>query len=350
VRLTRSALILAVLGVLLIAGAAVVRFVVLPSVSTLPEDFSSSQDYEGTYSGLNPAALAGGGADLMVEGVPVTATRSYETASVEGDTAVVTQTIERSVGGQSAPATETRYAVDRATFESTGAPTGAEDVVESEGLIFTLPLHPETDGDYALWDQATEAAYPLTFEGESELEGRTVYEYRSVAEGALASPEAQGLPTSIAKGQLVGLAPALEGVLPPELLAQLPALLAQLPDVIPVTYTSTTTSTILADAELGAPISTGSVQEITAQLAVGTTVSVPFSTVELTATGDSVAERADYADETLGQLNLVGTLLPIGLAAVGVLLLLAAIVLAVRSGRRAQPAAEDAERPVSASV
>jgi hypothetical protein len=333
-RLTRTSQILVVVGVLLIAAAAIVRFVVVPSVATLPEDFASSQDYEGTYSGLNQAALAGAGGELLVDGVPVTATRSYETVEVEDGTAVVEQTVERSLGGQESPATTLRYAVDRDTFESTAPPADAEDVVPSEGLIFSLPLDVDPEGDYALWDQATGAAYPLTYEGESTLAGRDVYEFRSVAEGELVNPEALGLPTSIPKTQLTALTPALEGSLPPEVLAQLPAVLAQLPDVIEIGYTSTTTSTLFADQAIGATVSSGSTQEITAQLNLGTTISVPFSTIELSATEDSQQERADYAADNAGDLNLVSTLLPLVLGALGVLLLLVALVIALRAGRR----------------
>lgn len=338
-RLTRTSLVLAVVGVLLIAAAAIVRFVVVPSVATLPEDFSSSQDYEGTYSGLNQAALAGGDGEILVEGVPVTATRSYETVEVEDGTAVVEQTVERSLAGQESPATTLRYAVDRDTFESTAPPEGVEDVVSSEGLIFSLPLDVDPEGDYTLWDQATGAAYPLSYEGESTIADRDVYEFRSVAEGELLNPEALGLPTSIPKAQLTALAPALEGSLPPEVLAQLPAVLAQLPDVIPVSYTSSTTSTVFADQAIGATVSSGSTQEITAQLDVGSTIDVPFSTIELAATADSEEERADYAADNAGSLNLVGTVLPLVLGALGVLLLLAALVLALRAGRSRDAAA-----------
>ena len=171
--MTRSSIVLAVLGVLLIVAAAVVRFVVVPSVTKLPDDLNTTQQIEGTYNGLNPAALAGGDDQLLLRDVPVTARRTYTVDSSDGDTAVVTRTVERAVGGQSEPATETRYAVDRTDFESAPAPEGADDVVESEGLIFTLPLNPSTDADYQLWDQTTQAAYPLTYEDTSTLEGRT---------------------------------------------------------------------------------------------------------------------------------------------------------------------------------
>jgi hypothetical protein len=338
---------LAVVGVLLLVAAAVVRWVVLPSVSQLPEDFSSTQEYAGTYSGINQEALVAGEGQIVVQDVPVTASRTYATESTEGDVALVTRTLERSIGGQAEPATELRYAVDRGTFESTDPPAGTEDVVASEGLIFTLPIGPETDADYRLWDQTTEAAYPLTYEGESTLEGRTVYEFRSVAEGEIADPAALGLPTEIPRPLLSALGPVLADILPPELLAQLPAILAQLPDVVPVTYTSVTTSTIFADADLGAPISTGSTQEITAELPLGPqTLEVPFSTVELTATDDSVAARADDTAGKVNSLQLVGTTLPLAFTVGGLLLIAIALVLAFRAGPRSGGQAPT-ERPAT---
>ena len=123
-RFTRSSIALAVVGVLLLVGAGLVRFVLVPSMSKLPSDFETSQDFEGTYTGLNPTALSGSPTgDVLLRDVPVTATRSYATDSVDGDTAVVTRTIERSIGGQADPPTETRYAVDRVDFESVDAPS-----------------------------------------------------------------------------------------------------------------------------------------------------------------------------------------------------------------------------------
>jgi hypothetical protein len=37
-------------------GAAVLEFAVVPSASKLPTDLNTTQDYSGTYNGLNPAA------------------------------------------------------------------------------------------------------------------------------------------------------------------------------------------------------------------------------------------------------------------------------------------------------
>jgi hypothetical protein len=350
VRLTRSAVALAVVGVLLLVAAAVLRFVVVPSVSKLPDDLDITQEFEGTYSGLNAAALSGGPGEVLVRDVPVTASRQIAVESVEGDTAIVARTVERSIGGQPDPSSVVRYAVDRTDLESVPAPDGAEDVVASEGLVFSLPIDPSTETDYRLWDQTTATAYPLAFEGEDTLEGRSVYLYRSEAEGPVADPESLGLPTSLPKPQLLSLAPALGDLLPSQLLAQLPALLPLLPDEIPLSYTSATTSVISADAELGATIAGESTQEITASLPLGPqSVDVPFSTIELASTEASISERAADTADSAGQLNLVGTVLPAVALGLGVLLLLAALVVAWRAGRRpgggAPPAVVPAQRP-----
>jgi hypothetical protein len=335
VRLTRSSIVLAVVGVLLLVAATVVRFVVVPSVSKLPADLDITQEFEGTYSGLNPAALSGASGDVLVQDVPVTASRRIAVESVDGDTAVVVRTVERSIGGQSDPSREVRYAVDRTDAESVPAPQGAEDVVASEGLVFTLPLNPSTDTGYRLWDQNTEAAYPLTYQGEDTLDGRSVFLYRSDSEGPVADPAALGLPTSLSKTQLTALAPALADVVPPQLLAQLPALLPLLPDSIPLSYTSTTTSVISADAELGATIAGESTQTITAQLPLGPqVVEVPFSTIELASTDASISDRAGDTADSAVLLNLIGTVLPAVALVLGLLLLLAALLLARRAGRR----------------
>ena len=343
-RLTRSAVIIAVVGVLALVAAAVVRFVVVPSASKLPNDLNTTQDYAGTYSGLNPAALAGGSGDLMLRNIPMTASRQYTVDSTDGNTAVVNQTIERAVGGQASPSATTRYAVDRTDFESAPAPSGATDVVPSKGWIFTLPLDPQSDATYQLWDGPTGAAYPLTYQGTSTIDGRTVLEYQSVAKGDVVDPAALGLPTSVTKAQLVTLQPVLAGLLPPALLAQLPGILAQLPDTLPLTYTSDTTATFFADSQIGSPIRSGSTQKISANLALGTTVAVPFSTIELSTTDTSSQAMADDASSKAGTLNLVGTVLPIGLAILGVVLLLVALLLAIRAGRSG--GATGAEPPV----
>jgi hypothetical protein len=322
--------ILAVLGVLLVVAAALVRFVYLPSASRLPDDFDTTQSYSGSYTGVNPAAFAAASADqLLLRDVPMDASRRYATASVDGDTAIVTRTLERSTGGQDTPRSQVRYAVDRTTLAS--VPSDAQGVVASQGLIFSLPLHPETDAKYQLWDEATAKAYPLTYKGTGTAQGRDVYRFESKAEGALADPAALGLPTSVTRGQLSDLGPRLASLLPPGLQQQLPALLASLPDEVPLTWTSTTTSTIWADQTVGAPVRVTSTQQISATIVA---VSLPFATIELTSTTASDKAIASDASGIATQLTWVGTIIPIATLLLGVLLIALAVFLAVRAGRR----------------
>ena len=335
-RLTRSAVILGVVGVLLLAGAAVVRFAVLPSVSKLPTDLNTTQTYAGTYSGLDPAALARTGTprSVLVNGAPMTADRTYKAVSTSGNTEVVSETIPTSIGGQAQPTATTTYAVDRTTMESVPAPSGAQNVVSSQGLVFTLPIHPSTSAAYQLWDATTGKAFPLTYRRTTTVQGRTVYVYGSQANGTVAAPAALGLPTSLTRGQLASLAPSLSSVLPARLLAQLQAALPRLPGTIPISYTSQNSATVWADATTGAPLQSSKQQTITAQLRVGVPLAVPFSTVSLQTTPASSAALADDASSSTTSLNLIGIWLPVGLAVVGLGLIAWGLVLAGRSAGR----------------
>ena len=86
---SRSSVVLAVIGVLLIVAAAVIRFVVVPSVTELPTDLDVTLEFEGTYNGINPAVLSGGATEVLAEDVPIAASRNVSAESVDGDTEIV---------------------------------------------------------------------------------------------------------------------------------------------------------------------------------------------------------------------------------------------------------------------
>jgi hypothetical protein len=345
--LTRSSIVLAVVGVLLIVAAAVVRFAVVPTVTKLPEDLDVTLRFDGTYNGINPGVLSGESTEVLAEDVPIEASRRVQAESVDGDTEIVLRTDERSIGGGEPSVTEVRFAVDRETAEAGPAPDGAEDVTSADGLVFTLPVDPSTDeGEYVYWDQYTLQSAPVTFEGEETFGGRDVYRYESVAEGELADPAALGLPVSLSKEQLVALAPGLEGLVDPQLLAALPAVLPALPAEIPIAWTSRTTTFVDADQELGATIAGGSTQEITGTLDLSlTTVEVPFATIDVYSTDDSIEDRGEAVGDDSSLLGLIGTILPIVALVLGVLLLVVALLLAVRAARRTR--GTDARAPQS---
>lgn len=335
-RLTRPSVILAVVGIVLLVAAALVRWVVLPSASKLPSGLDTTQSYSGTYTGLDPGALTGASTSAGLVRQQVTASRRYQTTETSGNTAIVTRTLTRSQGGQAQPVSTLRYAIDRTTFQSTTPPSGTAGIAPSTGLVFTLPLHPSTTASYKLWDEATAAAYPLTYRGSGgDVQGRSTLAYKSTAKGTLASPAALGLPTSLSKSQLIGLAPALLSSLPAQLQAALPTVLAQLPASIPLVWTSNTTSTIWADGTTGAPIKVQSTQQISGGITLaGQTLSVPLGAIALTTTTASEKAIASDAASNASKLTLVGTTLPIVLLVLGVLCLLVALYLAYRAGHR----------------
>ncbi|WP_029432981.1 porin PorA family protein [Blastococcus sp. URHD0036] len=333
--MTRSSIVLAVIGVLLIVAAAVVRFVVVPSVTKLPEDLDVTLRFEGTYNGINPAALTGGGGDLLLSDVPIEASRRVQAESVDGDTEIVSRTDTRTVGDSEPAVTEVRFNVDRETAEARPAPDGADDVTSAEGLVFTLPVDPSTEeGTYEYWDQYTMQSAPVTFEGEETFGGRDVNRYQSVADGELADPDALGLPAALPKS-LAPLAPGLAESVDPALTADLDAVLAALPDEVPIEWTSETTTFVDADRELGATIAGGSTQVITGTMDFGGyPVAVRFATIDIYSTDDSIDERGSDVGDDSSLLNLVGTVLPIVAVVLGLLLLVVAALLAVRAARR----------------
>lgn len=86
----RSSIILAALGVLLIALAALVRFVVVPYASKLPGDTDATAHYTGKASLLNAQALqAGDIAHAFLKDQDVTMNRHVYVSSTTSDTAVV---------------------------------------------------------------------------------------------------------------------------------------------------------------------------------------------------------------------------------------------------------------------
>jgi hypothetical protein len=329
-----------VVGVLLIVAAAVIRFVVVPSVTKLPTDLDVTLEFEGTYDGINPAVLSGGATELLADGVPIRATRTVTVQDVDGNTEIVRRADERTVGDGEPAVTEVLFAVDRETAEAGPAPDGNEDVTDAEGLVFTLPVGPSTaEGAYEYWDQNTLQTAPLVFQGEDTFGGRDVYRYQSVSEGELADPAALNLPSALPKEALAALAPGLDGLVPPELLAALPAVLPSLPAEIPITWTSRTTTLVDSDQELGATIAGGNTQVITGSLDLGvTTVDVPFATIAVYSTDDSIEDRGTAVADDSRRLALVGTVLPIVLLVLGALLIAAALLLARRAAARTRTA------------
>jgi hypothetical protein len=95
----------------LVAAAAVVRFVVAPAATKLPDDTDQKVHYAGRATLLDAEALrTGDTAHALRTDVPVSVERRVRAVSTHGDTALVEDTLTVTADGRSLPSSKT-YAV-----------------------------------------------------------------------------------------------------------------------------------------------------------------------------------------------------------------------------------------------
>lgn len=315
----RSSIVLGLLGVLLVAAAAIVRFVVVPTTTALPSDLDVNVHYAGKGSLLNAAALATGDvANALVKDIDVTIDRHVFVSKTDGDTAVVHDDSTLTAGGQKLADNHT-YAINRDSRAQATAPAG-EKVDAHTDLTIALPLDPKADNSYKLYDAPTGTSSALTFVAAENKGGRDTNHYTAQAAGPVKNPALTAtLPPALPKALAVKLVP----LLPAATQQALQPLVAALPDTIPLTYTVSSTYNVWADKALGAPIDSSLKRTITANASLGgqTLPLLAVLDINLTQTPASVQDRADDADSKATQLSMLGTWLPVGLLVIGVVLI-----------------------------
>jgi hypothetical protein len=328
----RSAILLAVLGVLLIALSGTVRFVIVPLATKLPADTDMTVHYAGTASMLNQTALqAGDTAHAMSTNLPVNVERHLQVTAVHGNTAVLDDAIVLNVAGQKQTSAHV-YAIDRTEMTGVSSPAGTVVEPSTGALSSTFPLNGKQDDSYRMYDSTTRMIVPLKFTGESELNGRMVNNYRMSVTGAVKDPALlKALPPALPKTLMASLAP----LLPKAVQAQMtPAVVTSLPEVIPMAYTGVSTIVVAVDRQTGAPLGQTISQQVIAGVTLGqTTMSLlPVSSVEFKITKASADELLSQAVSGGRLLNLLAIAAPLVLLIGGLLLMLIAIA------RRHRPA------------
>ena len=323
----RSTAIFAALGVLFIVAAALVRFVVVPSASKLPEDTDASSQYSGKATLLNTAALQSGDvANAILRDQDVTMERRVYVSSANGDTAVVHDNATVEVAGQTMHDDHT-YAIDRTTMVAADAPDGTE-VEQHSGITVTLPLHPEDGDSYTLYDPAAATASPMTFQGTDSRDGRAVNFYESTTSGDLRNEELlKSMPPALPRELALQMLPML-----PTETQQALASAGPIPDLIPLAYTSKTDYDVWVDQQLGAPLDVGIHRTVTAHadLAGQKIALLPVLDIDVKTTPEAVEASAEDAASAGRLLTAMSVWVPIGLVA----LALIAFALAARSHRR----------------
>jgi DUF3068 family protein len=334
----KSVIVVATGAVLLLATSAVVRFAVLPAVDRVPANLDTTSSYAGTLSMVNPAALANGdAAHAVLTNVPVTVKQHVTTVRTNGPVAVMSDDL--TVTGPDGTALITNnhtYAVDRASLESVAAPAGSK-VDHSSGLPVSFPVRPEPK-NYAWWDSTTLTTSPAKYGGTQTHQGRRSYVYTASNTGPVNDTGSVGaLPASLPKAALGVIA----GYLPAAVQRLLTSSMSLLPDVLKLTYTSTTDTTLWVDAATGTVIDVHEKQVVTASvdLPLAGGAALP-AVLTLDVASTDAAKNAKTARDNETALHLVGTVVPIVLAIIALVLLLVTTLIARRStagGRAAAP-------------
>ena len=325
----KSTVLLTTGAIVLVAAAAVTRFAVFPAVDQVPANTDITAHLAGTANLLNASALASGdAAHAFLTNQPVTGTQVVKVTSTEGRTAVtsMTLTIHGPDGSTLVHATHV-FAVDRVTLEPATAPSGSN-AEPHTGLAAGFPLTPAKT-TYQYWDTMTRTATPATYTKTDTLNGRSAYVYTIHAAGPIKDPTTlAALPPALPKTALAGLAARL----PVAQQQALSTLLPQLPSAVPLTYSSSTDSQAWVDTETGYLLDLTEHQTITADRTTPAGAEPLGQVLDITLSGTSgtVAASADRAHTIATVLVLVGTVAPLTLAGLGLVLVILLVVLARR--------------------
>ena len=215
------------------------------------------------------------------------------------------------------------YAIDRTTMDAAPAPDGI-DVEPHTGLTVGWPMHPDPDASYALYDFATRTTAPMTLVGNGSVAGRDVLNYTASVAGPLADPNIlQALPPAMQKAQLASLTP----LLPAGLQAKLGAAAGSLPDSVPFNYTAVSNLALSTDKTLGTPADGSLDLQVIANVEIGgENLSVmPVLAIDTRLTEQSVADAASTASTVGRLLTLMGVVIPLAGAVLGLLLILVGV-------------------------
>lgn len=333
-------------AILMLAAAAVARFVVLPMVHQVPSNLDNTMRYSGTVSMLNPAAiLANDPSRLWIRNAAVTAEQHVKAVQTSGRTVVMSNDITvKGPDGTTLVSSDHIYSLDRVTLQAAPAPAGA-DAEQHTGLALGFPLTPKRE-NYLYWDSTTQAANPASYVRTEGKGGREAYVYTTRGVGVVKDPKLQSLlPRELQKSML----PLLAANLPTLVQQALNLAMPLLPNSISVSYTSTTDTTFWVDSATGIVLDVEQKQVIQAQLA-GPLAAAPLPPafdLSIKSTEETVKANADSAASAQNGILLVGTYLPIGLAALGGILLVTAIVAGLTRRRPSSPDPAPVQEPAT---
>ena len=332
--------VVAVFGVLMLTGAAVLRFVILPGSMQLPADTNEKVVYSGTMTALNAAALQRGDSkNAVIRDLPVTIQRTIKVEQTDGNKALVSDSsvITTKQGGQKVATNQYFYTVDRKTMMAVPNFT-SHPAQNAQGLAIGFPIGAKQQ-PYTGWLVEAQNTAPTNYVGKGNVQGVAVYQYKSDATVPVKNPAATGMPAALPKALLPMLAKAFG--LSPALQQQLAKALPAMPANVPVAYSFTNNGNYWVEPTTGVVVNMNRATTTSFSIAGLPALKVPVSALAITYTPQNLADMVNKANDGLDKVFLYGTAIPLALLVLG-LIAIGASVPMIRHHKEQPPSAPTA--------
>ena len=327
----------ALLGVLLVVAAGVIRWVAAPSLAQLPGDTNTTRLYAGQAASLvNPtfATDVPSGPGVLHD-INVGIRHTTTVLQTKGQKALVADRRVVTIPGGVAADLQYRYAVDRKSFQAT---SGFPGVVDAKGLTFNWPMGTKAH-DYVGWVQDTTVTTPLHYIATMRHGGIETMKFTAQAGDTIISDPVLGrmLPASMSKADMLKLTPSL-GLTKKQLLS-LNELMGTLPDPVPLAYTYRFAATFYVAPASGIVVDMTQHEVRTTNIVNGTQLIpvAPIMDMTYAFTPATVAGAVSDAKSAADQLQLIRATLPLVALGTGFVLLLVGAALLLLPRRRQTP-------------
>lgn len=327
-----------VMGIVLVAGAGVIRWVVAPAATVLPSDTNTQRTYTGVASSvINPTITTGTlYGPAILHNQPVTVLHHVKVLKTNGSNALVSEEKKVVVLGHTIADQTHRYAVDR---KNMGRGSAFPEAVQQTGVTFNWPINTQKQ-DYTGWISDTGTTTTLKYSGEAKRGGVDTYVFKAtVPQTRITDPvELAQLPPTMSKALLNQMAPSLGLTIPQ--LQKMAGVLATLPDPVQFAYLFSGTSTYWVAPDSGVVVDVASHEVRTSAFAlpggqiapVGPILDFSYTSPPLT-----LKAAANDATDAANKMQLIETTIPLVALISGVVLLV--VVLVIAAVRRRRPPA-----------
>jgi len=337
----KAAISCGILGVILLVAAGLMAWWITPSyIARMPSNYNKTRTYTGTISSLlNPVAFARGDlAGAIRTGLPATLTDQVKVLQTSGNTARIQDTRTISASGTRVSSMSWQYAVDRSSLQATSSHPGNWKVTPATGLTVSWPLGAKKQ-NYTGWVPLTHTTTPLTYVKQAQQGGINTYEYHAtvpptpIKDSQVLATLPKTIPAAlVTRIKAAGLLPAGEAA----------ALARAFPHAtsIPVGYTYQASNNYFVDPSTGLVVNVSNKETEMGGIALPGGKIVPLFPIlsdTYHATPSSLSAAVTDAKNGGSTITTWGVAVPIAAAAVGFLLVVAAILLWLRGRSRGRP-------------